>query len=76
MPGFDRTGPEGQGSRTGRQMGKCSNKDNSASGQEAPVGRGPGRGMGRGAGRAAERFAAKGTRRGAGRGPGRNSGQN
>lgn len=23
MPGFDRTGPEGQGPRTGRAMGKC-----------------------------------------------------
>lgn len=23
MPGLDRTGPEGQGSRTGRQMGRC-----------------------------------------------------
>lgn len=23
MPGLDRTGPEGKGSRTGRQMGKC-----------------------------------------------------
>lgn len=23
MPGLDRTGPRGQGSRTGRQMGKC-----------------------------------------------------
>ena len=23
MPGLDRTGPEGQGSRTGRRLGKC-----------------------------------------------------
>lgn len=76
MPGFDRTGPEGQGSRTGRQMGKCSNKDDNGSGQEPQIGRGLGRGMGRGVGRAAGRFAARGKGRGAGRGPGRNSGQN
>ena len=23
MPGFDRTGPDGQGSQTGRRLGKC-----------------------------------------------------
>lgn len=30
MPQFDHTGPQGQGSRTGRQMGKCNpvNKTN------------------------------------------------
>jgi len=27
MPGLDRTGPEGQGSQTGRRLGKC-NPDN------------------------------------------------
>ena len=76
MPGLDRTGPEGEGSRTGRQMGKCSNGENSASGQEPFMGRGLGRGMGRGVGRAAGRAARRGTGRGAGRGPGRNAGQN
>lgn len=25
MPGFDQTGPEGQGSMTGRRMGRCTN---------------------------------------------------
>jgi len=25
MPGFDQTGPNGQGSMTGRKMGKCAN---------------------------------------------------
>lgn len=75
MPGFDRTGPEGQGSRTGRQMGKCSNREENESGQEPLMGRGPGRGMGRGVGKAASRAARRGTGRGAGRGPGRNSGQ-
>ena len=75
MPGFDRTGPEGQGSRTGRQMGKCSNSDNSESGQEPLMGRGPGRGMGRGVGKAASKAARRGTGRGPGRGLGRNSNQ-
>jgi hypothetical protein len=56
MPGLDRTGPEGKGPRTGRQMGKC-NPD--ASPNEEFIGgagrgrrfggggRGPGRGFGR-----------------------------
>ena len=46
MPGGDRTGPMGQGPRTGRQMGNCPGA--------VPVGgfgRGFGRGMGRGFGR-------------------------
>jgi uncharacterized protein DUF5320 len=71
MPGFDRTGPAGEGSRTGRQMGKCSNGENNVGGQEPFNGRGQGRGMGRGVGRAG-----KAARRGTGRGPGRNAGQN
>jgi hypothetical protein len=25
MPGLDKTGPEGKGSRTGRKLGKCTN---------------------------------------------------
>ena len=43
MPGYDKTGPEGQGSMTGRGMGPCNPK--------APKGRGVGRGFGRGFGR-------------------------
>ncbi len=76
MPGLDRSGPEGQGSRTGRQMGKCTNNENSTSGQEPQMGQGLGRGMGRGAGRAANRASRRGTGRGLGRGPGRSAGQN
>lgn len=76
MPGLDRTGPEGQGSRTGRQMGKCSKSKNSTSGQEPQMGRGLGRGMGRGAGQAAGRASKQGRGRGLGRGPGRNAGLN
>jgi hypothetical protein len=45
MPGFDRTGPLGQGSMTGRGMGPC------GSGYARGVGRGAGRGFGRGMGR-------------------------
>jgi hypothetical protein len=67
MPGLDRTGPEGQGSRTGRQMGKCASKSEEATDQNMDMedvrGRGPGRGFGRGLG--------KGRGRGFGRGRGR-----
>lgn len=60
MPGFDRTGPEGQGSRTGRQLGICSNREENESGQEPLMGRGLGRGMGRGVGMAAKRANGRG----------------
>ena len=43
MPGFDRTGPEGEGPRTGREQGNC----NSVS-EDSPDERGSGRGFGRG----------------------------
>lgn len=47
MPGFDRTGPQGQGSRTGRQMGKCNPKKNSSEKGQQPTDS-PEQGMGRG----------------------------
>jgi len=56
MPNFDRRGPEGKGSRTGRGLGKC-NDDNSQNSddnrnenveQERFVGRGAGRGFANG----------------------------
>ena len=55
MPGFDRTGPEGKGSMTGRGDGRCSQKNLQQEGQEKPVeaiplGRGMGRGLGKGMG--------------------------
>lgn len=65
MPGFDRTGPSGQGPQTGRGLGKCGRaKGTSRSGLEQPArtlpetessfnrgsGRGPGKGAGRGGG--------------------------
>jgi len=56
MPGFDSTGPAGQGPRTGRQMGKCkprkdSNETETDGGENGFTGRGLGRGLGRGRGR-------------------------
>jgi hypothetical protein len=39
MPGFDRTGPMGQGSQTGRKMGKCI-RENVTSPDEFQRGRG------------------------------------
>lgn len=42
MPNRDKTGPEGKGSKTGRQMGNCEGAQ--------PQGRGFGRGLGRGRG--------------------------
>ncbi|OEU58966.1 MAG: hypothetical protein BA862_12165 [Desulfobulbaceae bacterium S3730MH12] len=47
MPGFDQSGPEGQGSVTGKRRGMCQRTDYSAF---SGVGRGRGRGMGTGQG--------------------------
>lgn len=51
MPGFDRSGPMGQGSQTGRGMGKC-NPDAPSIDQYYGLGRGMGcrRGLGAGFG--------------------------
>jgi hypothetical protein len=64
MPGFDSTGPSGQGSRTGRKLGQCApekdaNEDTietdrvkrRSNGLRLGLGRGLGRGNGRGNGR-------------------------
>ena len=56
MPQGDRTGPQGQGPKTGRGMGKCSPKG------QTPAAQGQGRGSGKGAGRG------QGQGRGAGQG--------
>lgn len=71
MPGFDRTGPEGQGPRTGRKMGKCAKPDEKHTKDETQFGRGIGRGMGRGMGRGAGRAAGRANRMRGGRGMGR-----
>ena len=75
MPGLDRTGPEGEGPRTGWGEGKCnppksSKEDNDKEKNNLEPGQGRGfrffrgqRGIGRGQGR--------GLRRGGGRGQGR-----
>lgn len=58
MPGFNQSGPMGQGAMTGRRMGKCTNFGASKSGSEVlpeqenqkmcGQGRGQGQGMRRG----------------------------
>lgn len=50
MPNFDGTGPRGQGSMTGRGMGKCKETDNKTVARPR-VGRGFGLGLGMGMGR-------------------------
>jgi len=66
MPGFDRTGPEGKGSRTGRGLGKCKDPEN-LTGQEGDINE-DSRGRGRG-------FGFFGFGRASGRGPGRGFGR-
>lgn len=39
MPNKDGTGPEGKGSRTGRQMGNCKGSDDSVESELRPCGR-------------------------------------
>jgi hypothetical protein len=51
MPGGDRTGPLGQGPRTGRGFGYCTGNDAPGYFRGYCGGRGPGMGYGRGMGR-------------------------
>ena len=54
MPQGDKTGPQGQGPRTGRGMGKCGSKVRTPAPQGQggmATGQGAGRGAGRGQGR-------------------------
>ena len=58
MPGLDRTGPQSEGPRTGRGMGRCNPKNKNTgtdeqqgSDQNQTYGRGLGMGRGRGGGR-------------------------
>lgn len=74
MPRFDSTGPNGQGSKTGRGLGNCNPKGttNDTQTTETNVANesaqfGFGRGLGRG-----RRAAGRGMGRGIGRGIGRN----
>jgi len=68
MPGGDKTGPNGEGPMTGRQMGVCGQRRNQAYGNEQTYYAGQGMGCRRGFGRG------RGNRggRGGGRGFGRN----
>ncbi len=69
MPNNDRTGPQGQGPRSGRGQGRCGGPvvDETSNGQ-------PGRGMGRGRGAGPGRPAGPGAGKGVGRGRGQNNG--
>lgn len=58
----DRTGPMGQGPKTGRAMGYCSGSDSPGYMTGAPAG--AGRGTGRGSGRGMSRDAGRGASRG------------
>jgi len=69
MPQQDRTGPQGQGPKTGRGQGKCNPK----TGTPATPGQG-GRGTGQGQGRGSGQGTGQGTGRGKGRGKGRGRG--
>ena len=64
MPGFDRTGPRGEGAMTGRGQGRC-NPGGTAFGTGNRVGRGGGRGRRRGLGKGSARASSRGSRRGA-----------
>ena len=66
MPGFDRTGPEGKGSRTGRAFGKCNPESQSSDKDSTTLDEKDVRGAGKGFGRG------RGSFRGQGRGLGRN----
>ena len=70
MPGFNRKGPEGQGSRTGRELGKCNPNNQKANEQPDEsenyqgMGRRFGQGMGSGSGRGTGKGMARRQRRG------------
>ena len=75
MPQGDRTGPEGQGPKTGRGQGKCGPKGGTPAKQgQGAMGTGQGRGTGRGAGRAKGQGASRGTDHGGGQGSGKGRG--
>jgi hypothetical protein len=70
MPQGDRTGPQGQGPKTGRGQGKCGPKGATPAPQRQG-GTGRGQGSGRGAGRGQGRGSGQGTGRGGGQGSGK-----
>jgi len=73
MPGEDRTGPQGQGPKTGRGLGRCrSDNETQKTPAETDPNQGRGRGMGQGGGRGrGQGRGGAGTGRGRGRGAGR-----
>lgn len=80
MPRFDQTGPEGEGSMTGRKMGKCTNFGGRGSSKEADPSTGaeeivPGKGLGRRAALGKKAVGRGNGRRGGGQGNGLGRGQ-
>ena len=51
MPGYDRTGPDGNGPQTGRGFGPCGDRNYSGRGRGRGMGQVRGQGTGRGYGR-------------------------
>ena len=69
MPQGDRTGPQGQGPKTGRGLGKCNpqggkpvSRGQGGKGSNQSTGRGAGRGAGKGAGQRGRRKSGSGRR--------------
>jgi hypothetical protein len=72
MPQGDRTGPQGQGPKTGKGRGKCGPKGGTPASQgQGGMGTGQGQGAGRGAGRGKGQGVGRGTGRGGGQGSGK-----
>lgn len=59
MPGFDKTGPKGEGAMTGRKQGRCVGNDPEDTSRGGGLGRGLGRGKGRNAGQGNKGFGRK-----------------
>jgi len=55
MPGYDKTGPAGEGPRTGRGLGNCPPEEGEKKTPGTTPRKAPGLGLGRGAGRGAGR---------------------
>jgi hypothetical protein len=76
MPGLDTTGPKGQGSRTGRQMGNCVSKQKESTEQELTPDTIESTGRSRGSGRGRRKGLGRGRGFGLGRGIGHGRNKN
>lgn len=76
MPGLDSTGPEGQGSRTGRQMGNCVSKQEEGTEKKLAPNTSDSTGRGQGYGKGRRKGLGRGRRLGLGRGFGHGRNKN